>query len=145
MQTNINLEVIKLCKNKTIHASLNIAFIPTLLEPRFGFTHRPPVLEQEALFHLPRCTTPEAAPPRRLPKVLWANQVDTFSTTGSSGASSLSSSHSSNIIILWWTDAASQQCQHDILKQENIKNFKYYILTVKDTNTCTRDMTTRFC
>ena len=41
-----------------------------VIEPRFGFAHQPFGLEQEALFHLHQCNTPEAAPPRWLQKVL---------------------------------------------------------------------------
>ena len=73
------------------------------MELRFGFAHQPVASEQDGLFHLPQCTIPKAAPPKRLLKVLWAKEVEVepaLTTTGSSGVSLLSLSHSSNIILL---------------------------------------------
>ena len=109
MQTSINLKAIKLNKQKHNLPLQNrsSSFHYWVMELQFRFSHQPVASEQEAHFHLPEFDIPEAAPPRRLPKVLWTKEVavePALSTTGSGGASSLSSSHltllSSNELLL---------------------------------------------
>ena len=110
-----------------------------LMELRFGFAYQPVASKQENHFHLPQCTIQEPALPRPLPKVLWEKEVEVepaLSMTGSSGASSFSSPHSSTIIILWSTATVFQHCQQTSIRIFNIA------LTVKDTNTGVREMTT---
>ena len=95
---NNNLEVIK-PRQQNLPLLMKPACPPSLLGNRAQIqngssTHR---LETGGS----DCTIPNAAPPRRLPKVLWVNEVNeepALSMTGSNGASSLSLSHLSNII-----------------------------------------------
>ena len=143
---NINLEAIKLSKEKHslplwTHLS---ALHYWVMELRLGFAHQLIASEKEGLFHFPQCNISEPPPLRRLPKKLWAKEIEVepaLFMTHSSWASSLSSSHSSNIFIFWWTVAVFQHCQRNIL---NIKVVKIFNIasTVKDTNTGTRVMTT---
>ena len=135
--------LIKLNKEKHNLPLLNQPsfFYYWLMRFRFGFVHQLIESEPERFFHLLRCTIPEAAPPRGLPKVLWMKKIEivpALAMTGSSRASSLSSSHSSNIIIFWWTAAVFQHSQHNILNKNIVRIFNIE-LTVKDTNTDTRD------
>ena len=112
------------------------------MELRLGFTPQPDASEQEGLYKFPQCTILEAAKPRRPPKVLWVKEVEVdesvLSKAGFSGASSLSLSH---IITLSDELPLSSRLPANILNKK-IVSFFNIALTVKDTNTRTKDMTT---
>ena len=81
---DINLEAVKLCKEKHDLPSSMHYFV---IEPRFKFVRQPIASEQEVPVHFHQCAIPEAAPPIWLPMVLWAKEVEVepaISTTGSS-------------------------------------------------------------
>ena len=124
---NINLETIKLCKEKhnvplwTQPVSFTLLGNGAQICICSSTSHLiAGSFSPSSVHHSGSCST-------KMATKLWAKKINVelaFCWIRSSRANSLSLSHSSNIIIHWWTTPVFQHCQR-ILKQENSRSFKY--------------------